>query len=232
MNPNSHLKSDAKHCAVTTYMTIPHLKIVWCVVNGSKQHSDTYTDNTSPLAGHMMLRLFLAMTAFRLRDMAQLDLTNAYLPAPIQDVVHINISQGFPGAGEVAILKKAAYGTKQGARRFYDYNTKVLKHIGLTMCPNEPCLFHFLPGSSVYFLLQYVDDALIAGDKLAIITLQKEMTAYFQCKFAKPKDFLGLDLNHPASGELTLSMTTFTTKMKDVLGFQDTLYGEVAPTKR
>jgi hypothetical protein len=53
------------------------------VVNGRKQHSDTYTDTTSPVAGHMMLRLFLAMTAFRLWNMVQLDLTNAYLHAPI-----------------------------------------------------------------------------------------------------------------------------------------------------
>jgi hypothetical protein len=139
-------------------------------------------------------------------------------------VVHIIIPQGFPGAGEVAILKKAAYGTKQGARRFYDWNTKVIKHIGL---PNEPCLFRFLHGTSVCFLLQNVDDGLIAGDKLAIKKLQQEMTVYFQCKFAKPKDFLGLDINHPAPGDFTLSMTTFTSKMKDVLGFQDTLYGDI-----
>ncbi len=72
-----------------------------------------------------------------------------------------------------------------------------------------------------------MDDALIAGDKLAITQLQQEMKAYSQCKFAKPKDFLGLDLNHPEPGQITLSMTTFTSKMKDVLGFQDTLYGDV-----
>jgi hypothetical protein len=32
------------------------------VVNGRKQHSDTYTDTTSPVAGQMMVRLFLAIT--------------------------------------------------------------------------------------------------------------------------------------------------------------------------
>jgi hypothetical protein len=35
------------------------------VVNGSKQHSDTYTDTTSPVAGQMMVRLFLGITAYR-----------------------------------------------------------------------------------------------------------------------------------------------------------------------
>jgi hypothetical protein len=88
------------------------------VVNGSKQHPDTYTDTTSPVAGQMTLRLYLCLTAYRKWDMIQLDLTNAYLHAPIQDVVYIIIPPGFPGEGDVDILKNAAYGTKQGARRF------------------------------------------------------------------------------------------------------------------
>jgi hypothetical protein len=98
------------------------------VVNGSKQHSDTYTDTTSPVASQLQLRLFLAVSAFRTYPMIQLDLTNAYLHAPILDVVYIIIPEGFPGRGEIARLRKAAYGTKQGARRFYDYTASVFKH--------------------------------------------------------------------------------------------------------
>jgi hypothetical protein len=88
------------------------------VVNGSKQHQDTYTDKTSPVASQLLVRLFLTITAFRQYDIIQLDLTNAYLHAPIQDVVYIYIPPGFPNAGDIARLRKAAYGTKQGARRF------------------------------------------------------------------------------------------------------------------
>jgi hypothetical protein len=64
------------------------------VVNESKQHQDTYTDTTSPVAGQMTLRLFLTITAFRQWEMVQLDLMNAYLHAPIQDVVYIIIPEG------------------------------------------------------------------------------------------------------------------------------------------
>jgi hypothetical protein len=175
----------------------------------------------------MMVRLFLTITAYRTWEMIQLDLTNAYLHAPIQDIVYIIIPQGFPGAGEVVLLQKAAYGTKQGARRFYDFTVKVFQQIGLTTCPNDPCLFRYLCDGSVCFLLQYVDDALIAGDPPAIASLQKEMKKYLQCKFDKPKDFLGLDITHDAPGEITLSMRTFTTKMKDVLNIDDNIYGDV-----
>ena len=47
------------------------------VVNGSRQHSDTYTDTTSPVASQLQLRLFLAVSAYRKYTMVQLDLTNA-----------------------------------------------------------------------------------------------------------------------------------------------------------
>jgi hypothetical protein len=72
------------------------------VVNGSKQHSDTYTDTTSPVASQLQLRLYLAVSAYRKYTMARLDLTNAYLHAPIRDVVYIFIPEGFPGQGEIA----------------------------------------------------------------------------------------------------------------------------------
>ncbi len=77
--------------------------------------------------------------------MVQLDLTNAYLHAPIKDIVYIYISEGFPGEGEIARLDKAAYGTKQGARRFYDFSAETLIKIGMKQCTIEPCLFRFNP---------------------------------------------------------------------------------------
>jgi transposase InsO family protein len=44
------------------------------VVNGSRQHSDTYTDTTSPVASQLQLRLFLAVSAYRKYKMVQLSL--------------------------------------------------------------------------------------------------------------------------------------------------------------
>ncbi len=197
------------------------------VVNGSKQHSDTYTDTTSPVASQLQLRLFLAVSAFRQCNMVQLDLTNAYLHASIFDVVYIYIPEGFPGQEEIARLRKAAYGTKQGARRFYDYTATVLKHIGLTQCPTEPCLFRYLTQEGEFFLIQYVDDSLIAGQPKAIEKLESEMKKYFKCKFVNPKDFLGLDLSLPNPGKITLSMSTFTSKMISALQMHDTYPGDI-----
>ena len=46
------------------------------VVNGNKQHPDTYSDTTSPVASQLQVRLHLAICAFRLYHTVQMDLTN------------------------------------------------------------------------------------------------------------------------------------------------------------
>jgi hypothetical protein len=184
------------------------------VANGSKQHADTYMDTTSPVASQLQLRLHLAISAFRKYIVVQ-----KKLHAPIQGIVFIIILDGFPRAGEVARLNKAAYGIKQGARRFYDHIANVLKEIGLTQCPNEPCLFRYLYNGDEAFLIQYVDDSLIAEKEKAVSHLQNELKRFFQCKFKPPKDFLGLDNRNPRKIEIKLSMETFTEKIKFIIGY-------------
>jgi hypothetical protein len=144
-----------------------------------------------------------------------MDLTNAYLHASIVDEVYIVIPQGFKGEGEIAKLDKATYGTKQGARRFYDHTVNVFQQIGLTQCPNEPCLFRYLNNDEAAFLILYVDDALISGPEHLVQEIQQQLKTHFDVKFSKPKDFIGLDLEHKDDGTITLSMQTFTTKLQE-----------------
>jgi hypothetical protein len=123
------------------------------VVNGKRQHESTFSETISPVVSQLQFRTFLAFTALRNYHMVQMDLTNAYLHADIVGEVFIIIPPGFKGAGEVAKLDKATYGTKQGARRFYDHTVKVLTQIGLTQCPTEPCLFRYLVCDQAVFLI-------------------------------------------------------------------------------
>ena len=146
-----------------------------------------------------------------------MDLTNAYLHASIQDKVYIYISDGFPGKGEIALLVKAAYGTKQGARRFYDHVAQIFEDIGLKQCPNEPCLHRYIDETGECFVLTYVDDALITGTKATVEKIQAKLKLHFKCKFNEPKDFLGLDVTIAATGNVSLSMSSFTTKMTEQL---------------
>jgi hypothetical protein len=192
------------------------------VVNGKRQHESTFTDTTSPVASQFQLRTFLALTALRLYYMIQMDLTNAYLHADIVDDVYIVIPPCFPGTGEIGRLDKATYGTRQGARRFYDHTVNVLTHIGFTQSKNEPCLFRYIDNEDAAFLLLYVDDALIVGPKHIVQIIEKKIMIYFDSKFNLPKDFLGLDVQHDIlKGTIQLSMSSFTNKMKETFKITD-----------
>jgi hypothetical protein len=97
------------------------------VANGSRQHPDTYTDTTSPVSSQLILRLLLVFIAYRHYNTVQMDLTNAYLHAEIKDVVLIIIPDGFPGAGEVALLEKGLYVQNREAVGFRTTQTKFSK---------------------------------------------------------------------------------------------------------
>ncbi len=159
------------------------------VANGSRQHPDTYSDTTSPVSSQLMLRLLLVFIAYRNYTTVQMDLTNAYLHAAIKDVVFIIIPDSFPGSGEIALLEKGLYGTKQGSRRFYDHSDEIFKSIGLKPCPNEPCLYRYLDEHGACFVLLYVDDALITGQKETVTNVEQKISKHFECKFNPPPRF-------------------------------------------
>jgi hypothetical protein len=176
-----------------------------------------------------MLRLLLVFIAYRQYITVQMDLTNAYLHASIKDVVLIVIPDGFPGAGEVALLEKGLYGTKQGSRRFYDHTDQVFKTIGLKPCPNEPCIYRYLDDDGACFVLLCVDDALLTGDPTTVQHIQRELTKHFKCKFNPPLDFLGLDITTNTPGKTSLSIISFTTKILQALSVKPWPYPIMTP---
>jgi hypothetical protein len=155
----------------------------------------------------------LAIATYRRYTIAQMDLTNAYLHANIKDKIFIIIPAGFPGEGEVARLDKATYGTKQGARRFYDHTLQVLTTMGMTQILIEPCLFRMLSRDQETFLILSVDDALIVGQPAVVTHIKQQLLKHFDCKFNTPKDFLGMDIHKQENGTITLSMKSFTEKL-------------------
>jgi hypothetical protein len=100
---------------------------------------------------------------------------------------------------------------------------RVLHEIGFTQCPNEPYLFRYLKKKDAAFLILYVDDALISDPQPIVEEIQTKLRQHFDVKFTKPKDFIGLDINHKPKGSITLSMHTFTTKLKDTFQTADSL---------
>jgi hypothetical protein len=202
------------------------------VAQGNRQHPDTYTDTTSPVAALMEVRLFSTIINSRSYFSCTGDSKNAYLHSKLKDLIFIIIPEGFPGAGEIAILRKALYGTKQGARCYYDLFADTLKALGLTQCPLSPCLWRYLttnPASNTTeacFILFYSDDNLIGGEKHAYDEFKGLLADKFDITFQeKLEDFLGLDMNYDRDkGEFRISMRKFVDKFLDQMGISKVKY--------
>ena len=86
----------------------------------------------------------------------------------------------------------------------------------MQQCPTEPCLFRYNSPTSTCFLLLYVDDSLIAGDKEAVDFITKQLQQRYECHFHVPNDFLGLDISQSDDRtKVTVSMHSFTKKIID-----------------
>ncbi len=67
-----------------------------------------------------------------------------------------------------------------------------------------------------------MDDALISGPPHLVHAIQDKLKEYFDVKFSPPKDFIGLDIELRKDGTITLSMKTFTHKLKETFQIPDT----------
>jgi len=58
------------------------------------------------------------------------------------------------------LLQRTLYGLKRSPRHWYDKAIQILTKMGLTQCPNAPCLFQgtIIPGKPPLYLGLYVDD--------------------------------------------------------------------------
>ena len=76
-------------------------------------------------------------------------------------------------------LRKTLYGLKRSPRHWYEKAHDILTKIGLTRCPNSPCLYSgtFIPGQPPIYLGLYVDD-------FVFFSQSPKVETYFQDQFA------------------------------------------------
>ena len=102
----------------------------------------------------------------------------------------------------VCLLHKALYGLKQAPRAWFERFTSQLLHIGFCASPADGNLFILRHGSSIAFLLLYVDDIIITGNTSSFVSsLIKLLGVDFDLKdLGLLHYFLGLQIDYTSSG--------------------------------
>ena len=80
-------------------------------------------------------------------------------------------------------LHKSLYGLKQAPRAWFERFTSHLLTIGFTASTADPSLFVFRQGSTILYLLLYIDDIILTGNSTAAITsLITQLVVTFELK--------------------------------------------------
>ncbi|UYV74792.1 hypothetical protein LAZ67_12001004 [Cordylochernes scorpioides] len=126
-----------------------------------------YEETFSPVARHDTIRTLLAIAANEDLKLVQFDIKTAFLYGDLQDQIYIKQPEGFNnGTDLVWKLKKSLYGLKQSPRCWNQKIVNFMKERCLKESTADPCLFFRKTNDQLLIIAIYVDDGIIAANKV------------------------------------------------------------------
>ena len=131
----------------------------------AQQYGVNYTETFSPVIRYSSIRMLIAIAVEHELYMHQMDVSTAYLNGDLHEEVYMHQPEGFKDPDnpkKVLQLKKSLYGLKQSGREWNAKLDSVLRQMGFSACPSEPCLYVKNFSNRLNYVAVYVDDLIIA----------------------------------------------------------------------
>ena len=178
-----------------------------------------YDETFSPIAMLKSVRIMLAIVAFYDYEIWQMDVKTAFLNGFLKEELYMMQPEGFvdpENANKVGKLQRSIYGLVQASRSWNIRFDEVIKAFGFILTYGEACIYKKVSGSSVAFLILYVDDILLMGNDIEFL---ENVKAYLNKSFSM-KDLgeaayiLGIKIYRDRSRRLIgLSQSTYLDKI-------------------
>ncbi len=147
------------------------------VAKGYRQvHGIDYDETFSPVAMLKSIRILLAISAYYDYEIWQMDVKTAFLNGKLLEDVYMTQPEGFeqPGStNKVCKLQRSIYGLKQASRSWNLRFDEAVKEFGFIKNEDEPCVYKKVSGSTIVFLVLYVDDILLIGNDIPTLSTVK-----------------------------------------------------------
>ena len=114
----------------------------------------------------------LAIAAFYDYEIWQMDVKTAFLNGYLKEELYMMQSEGFvhpKGDNKVCKLQRSIYGLVQTSRSWNIRFVEVIKAYGFIQTFREACIYKKVSGSSVAFLILYVDGILLIGNDIEFL---------------------------------------------------------------
>ncbi|KAG7586548.1 Zinc finger CCHC-type [Arabidopsis thaliana x Arabidopsis arenosa] len=170
-----------------------------------QQYGKDYAETFSPVIKSTTIRLVLDVATAKNWPIKQLDVNNAFLQGELTEEVYMSQPPGFVDKDRpsyVCRLHKPIYGLKQAPRAWYMALKQFLLSSGFTNSMADTSLFILSSGSTITYVLVYVDDILVTGDNAIMVS---NVLASFADRFSikDPTDlhyFLGIEVTRSPRG--------------------------------
>ena len=108
----------------------------------------------------------------RFYEIWQMDVKTAFLNGFIKEELYMIQPKGFEnpkGANKMCKLQRSIYGLVQASRSWNIRFDELIKAHGFIQTFEEACIYKKVSGSSVAFLILYVDDILLIGNDIKFL---------------------------------------------------------------
>jgi len=189
--------------------------------------------NFAPVTSEVALRILLVLWIVNNSFAEVADVQTAFLHGDLEEELFITIPPGYKEfleetnetiEGRYLKLEKSTYGLVQAARSWWKKFTSVLKDkLNFEQYENDSCLLKRTDGRGTVFLIVYVDDCFVVGDKAAVKAALNEVQEHFSITRSENiEDFIGCRIERDGD-KIMLSQPDLINKM--LSNFEDKING-------
>ena len=196
------------------------------VAKGFKQREGIdFFDIYAPVCRIATIRVLIAWAVTQKHVIHQMDVKTAFLNGDLTEEIYMDQPEGFVAEGmsnKVCKLVKSLYGLKQAPKLWHEKFNQVILMDGFRISESDKCLYMKVMAEKVVVICLYVDDMLIIGSDMEIVTSTKEfLSAQFSMKDLGAADtILGIKLVRTEQG-IGLTQSHYIESMLKKYGYFD-----------
>ena len=179
--------------------------------------------NFAPVTNEVALRIMLILWITKEYFAEIADVETAFLHGELEEELYLKIPNGLcefleeigeKFDGDYLKLTKSIYGLVQAARSWWKKFTKVLKeNLKFESFPGDSCLLRRNDENGSVFLILYVDDCFVLGNRVAVKAALEEIEKHFSIKRNENvHDFIGCSIERTGN-KIFLSQPDLITKL-------------------
>ncbi|KAL0455123.1 UNVERIFIED_CONTAM: Retrovirus-related Pol polyprotein from transposon RE2 [Sesamum latifolium] len=188
------------------------------VAKGYTQRPGVDIEETySPMTMAKSIRILLAIAAWYDYEIWQMDVKTAFLNGFVEKEIFMDQPEGFTTVGEeqkVCRLQRSIYGLKQASRSWNTRFDEVIRGYDFIKNDCDPCIYKNISGSSVAYVMLYVNDILLIGNDVKML---RDIKAWLSTQFSM-KDM--------GEASYILGIKIYRDRSRRMLGLTQSLYIE------